>query len=705
MNEKNSSHLASPKTGPALRPFWIFVLGAAVTVLAVSAIFIYLATQTIKTGVSSLHLESARRAETVISDSLGNFLEALERSADEIAKRGALPQNTLASLIKEKPELERISFIDKTGKELLRLDRFTFVTEGLLFDFSESEGFRKATEHKVDLGAVFFSQRNEPLMTIFIPLTTLRGEFLGALTADLNLKFMWNLMAEIKIGKQGKVYVVDSKGNLIADPDPSLVLRGENLLGRIPVKKLVGGEIIVDGLDPDDEYKNFAGKKVFSTGNTLEQFGLFWGILTEEPIEDAFLASRRTMALGMGLTAATIILLIFLTLTVRRLTRLTVTLEEERAHSSSIVHNLTDGIVEYSTDSKILLLNPEAERLLDVKSNDIAGKSPTELKRYFPQKTGPLLKIFGVIPSVGKIKSKYGDGRTRVEELALEEPTEKTLEITTVPVLASGGKLLSNIKILRDVTREKVIERLKSEFISIAAHQLRTPLSAIKWALRLILDGDFGALNSQQHEYLQSGYDTNERMIKLVNDLLDVSRIEEGRFELALQEEDLASLVETTVASFKDIAAQKNVKLLFLKPKKPPAVIPIDRQKIEMVFQNLIENALAYTPGGGTVHVAIEENDNSLTVSVRDTGIGIPHEEQERLFTKFYRSAGALKMQPGGSGLGLFISRNIVVGHHGALEVKSEVDKGSTFAVKLPKNRASPANLKEAEFGEFIKRI
>lgn len=705
MNEKNSSHLVPPKTRSALRPFWIFIFGAAVIVLTVSAIFIYLATQTIKAGVSSLHLETAKRAEAILSASLGNFMEALERSADEIAKKGARPQDTLAALAKEKPGLERISFINKAGKELSRLDRFTFVTEDLLLDFSGSAGFRKAAEHKTHIGTVFFSKRNEPLMTLFVPLTTLRGEFIGALAADLNLKFMWNLMADIKIGKQGKVYVVDNQGNLIADPDPSLVLRGENLLSRTPVRKLIEGEGIVDGLGPKDRYQNFAGKQVFSAGNTIEQFGLFWGVLTEEPIEDAFLASRRTLALGLGLTAATIILLIFLTLTVRRLTRLTVTLEEERAHSSSIVRNLTDGIVEYSTDSKILLLNPAAERLMDVNSSDIAGKSPAELKRYFPQKAGPLLKIFGVIPSAVKIKSKYGDGRTRVEELALEEPTEKTLEITTVPVLTPGGRLLSNIKILRNVTREKIIERLKSEFISIAAHQLRTPLSAIKWALRLILDGDFGALNSQQREYLQSGYDTNERMIKLVNDLLDVSRIEEGRFELALQEEDLASLVETTVASFKDIAAQKHIKLLFLGPKRPLPTIPVDRQKIEMVLQNLIENALAYTPGGGTVRVAIEDAGDMLTVSVRDTGIGIPPEEQERLFTKFYRSAGAMKMQPGGSGLGLFISRNIVVGHRGALEVKSEVDRGSTFTVKLPKNKLPPANLKEAEFGEFIKKI
>lgn len=685
------------------RPFWILILGSVTVVLTISAVFIYFSTQTIERGVSSRHLETARRAESTIKQALKVLLAEKRRLSREVAPKEKNSEQILAVFIKDNPEFERISLANAAGEEILRLDKFSVIKKEDLTDWTGSVGFERSGKGEQYIGSVFFSERGEPIVPVFTPIFSLRGEFLGALVADLNLKFMWNLVADIKVGAAGRVYVVDSRGNLIADPDASLVLKGENLFFRPVVRKLAEGQELVGGLAAGERYKDFSGRKVFAAGILIKDLG--WGVITEEPVKDALLASRRTLAAGAGLASATTLLLLFLSFTINRLSRAMRSLEQERAHNYSIINNLTDGIVEYANDLRILLLNPEAERLLDVNSSDIAGKSPAELKRYFPQKIGPLLKIFGVIPSAGKIKSKYGDGRTRVEELTLEEPAEKTLEITTVPILTPGGKLLSNIKILRDITREKIIERLKSEFISIAAHQLRTPLSAIKWALRLILDGDFGALNSQQREYLQSGYDTNERMIKLVNDLLDVSRIEEGRFELILQEEDLASLVETTVASFKDIAAQKNVKLLFIVPKKPLPAIPVDRQKIEMVFQNLIENALAYTPGGGTVRVAIEENDDSLTVSVRDTGIGVPREEQGRLFTKFYRSAGALKIQPGGSGLGLFISRNIVIGHRGSLEVKSEVDKGSMFTVRLPKKRVSLANLKEAEFGEFIKRI
>jgi signal transduction histidine kinase len=246
-----------------------------------------------------------------------------------------------------------------------------------------------------------------------------------------------------------------------------------------------------------------------------------------------------------------------------------------------------------------------------------------------------------------------------------------------------AGKLI----ILHDITREKAVERMKTEFVSIAAHQLRTPLSAIKWIMNMMLEGDMGNISESQREFLLKTYQSNERMIRLVNDLLNITRIEEGRFLYELVPKDITALVERTVASLQEMAKQRGVKMIVYKPNLVPPPIYIDEEKVAMAIQNLIDNAINYTPSGKEVNVFMDYDltTDTFLFKVQDEGFGIPPEQQKRIFSRFFRAPNALKADTEGSGLGLFIAKNVVEAHHGKIWFESTEDKGSTFYFTLPR--------------------
>ncbi|HZX49931.1 MAG TPA: sensor histidine kinase [Candidatus Paceibacterota bacterium] len=233
-------------------------------------------------------------------------------------------------------------------------------------------------------------------------------------------------------------------------------------------------------------------------------------------------------------------------------------------------------------------------------------------------------------------------------------------------------------------SREENLSKLKSEFVSIVAHQLRTPLSALKWALSLFEETK-EKIPADQKDLLQKMTVSNERMIRLVNDLLDAARIEEGRFvynRTLITFEDLAKSVLATV---KQKANQKKVTVTLQKPKETLPSILVDKEALGLALQNLVENAIHYTLPKGKVQItAMRSEDSSLLVSVEDTGIGIAKEEKERIFSKFFRGTNAIRLETEGSGLGLFIVKNIVEAHGGKIWFESTQNKGTTFHFTVP---------------------
>jgi len=341
---------------------------------------------------------------------------------------------------------------------------------------------------------------------------------------------------------------------------------------------------------------------------------------------------------------------------------------EERNKTLAIITNFTDGLLFFNKEKKLSLVNPTAESFFEVRATEIIGTSFLKLAEY--PLFSPLINLL----------AKEGKGLFR-RELKIEE--NLVLEVSTVPVVR-GKENLGSLIILHDITREKGIERMKSEFVSLAAHQLRTPLSAIKWTLKMILEGDLGKINKDQRDYLEKSYVSNERMIHLINDLLNVSRIEEGRYLYKPVLISLERLVKEVIDSLKTRADAKNIKLIFKKPDKQAPKIRADEEKMKLAISNLVENSLRYTSSRGQVVASLSHKGKRVELSVKDNGIGIPKDQQKRVFSKFFRAANAMKKETEGSGLGLFITKNIIETHKGKVWFESEEGKGTTFYLSLP---------------------
>jgi len=338
----------------------------------------------------------------------------------------------------------------------------------------------------------------------------------------------------------------------------------------------------------------------------------------------------------------------------------------ERDKEKAILSDLSDGLI-YITNSNVIdMANARAEKLLVFKAKDVVGKKIKDLNF----KKTPLLKE--VLKSDNQLR-----------ELNFSGAQDNFLKIYTVEVKNDDDKLIGTAKIIHDVSREKYVDKMKSEFITIAGHQLRTPLSAIKGALSLFLSGDYGTINREQETMIKQSYDYTERLIKIVNDMLNVSSAEEGKFSYEFIKTNVNDFVEKNSARFVDEANNKKISLLFnFADGLPP--VELDQRKFRLVFNALLENALVYNKEGGKVQVLFDRKDEKLLITIHDTGIGIPKDVQEKIFTKFFRADNALKFFTEGNGLDLFVVKNIIDNHQGDIWFESEDGKGTTFFITIP---------------------
>lgn len=347
------------------------------------------------------------------------------------------------------------------------------------------------------------------------------------------------------------------------------------------------------------------------------------------------------------------------------------TAEDEKNKTLAIITNFTDGLLMFDKEDKISLINPRAENFLGVQAKEVIEKSISDLVKFKNFKA--LVKVLGK-----KIKTKLK------KELILAP--NLILEVSSIFILRKKEKI-GTLVILHDVTREKRIERMKTEFVSIAAHQLRTPLSAIKWTLKMFLDGDLGQVTKEQKKFMEKTYRSNERMINLINALLNITRIEEGRYVYIKALFDIKKLCKSIIKSYKEKIKKRKIDFEFIAPKKIPR-ISMDQEKIESVIRNLFENAIKYTPREGDIKICLRRakyrNKKEVEISVHDSGVGIPIDQQFRVFTKFFRGANIIRMETEGTGLGLFIAKNIIEAHKGRIWFKSQEGKGSTFCFTLP---------------------
>jgi signal transduction histidine kinase len=227
------------------------------------------------------------------------------------------------------------------------------------------------------------------------------------------------------------------------------------------------------------------------------------------------------------------------------------------------------------------------------------------------------------------------------------------------------------------------LDAAKDEFVSMASHQLRTPLTSVKGYISMMLDGDVGEISEVQRNALKEAFNSSERMVRLIGDFLSVSRLQTGKFVIEKKPTDLVKVVEQEVDGLRIIASTHGLKLAYAHPKHLP-MISLDEAKIRQVIMNFIDNAIYYSRQNSTIHIALGKLEDEVVFTVEDTGIGVPVEEQRKLFTKFYRASNARQQRPDGTGVGLFLAKKIITAHDGKVVFSSIEGHGSTFGFRMP---------------------
>jgi PAS domain S-box-containing protein len=336
-----------------------------------------------------------------------------------------------------------------------------------------------------------------------------------------------------------------------------------------------------------------------------------------------------------------------------------------------LFENANDGIYILDRAGRIVSFNRKAEELTGYTVEEVRGQSYTLFLPPGPERKKArraFLKNMRGQPDKTELTIIRKDGR------------EVILELSTRPIW-QGGQIVGIQGIGRDITERKELERLKSDFISTVSHELRTPLTSIKGYVDLVLAGDVGPLTPEQKEFLTIVSQNTTRLTELINDLLEIERLESGKIEFEFAELDLAEVLENVARSLHVNAEQKGLEFLT----EIPSGLKVrgDRERLAQVFLNLLSNAIKYTPAGA-VELRAHQEDDAVVVEVRDTGIGLSESDLQKLFQKFFRSDNPYVRKVGGTGLGLSIAKAIVERHGGTITVTSQLGQGSTFTVRLP---------------------
>lgn len=351
--------------------------------------------------------------------------------------------------------------------------------------------------------------------------------------------------------------------------------------------------------------------------------------------------------------------------------RLQALLVAEKSKMQAMVEGMSEGVVMFDERDQLVILNATAK--------DLLGYHQKELN------TEALIKFFQALGLLGSLDEiKKSEKFPWVKDISLERPMPHVIHAEASCLWDEAKKPLGMVMVLMDVTKEREIGQMKDEFISLVSHELRTPLAAIKGSTDILLDGIMGELNLRQTDCLAIAKRNIDRLGRLINDLLDFSRIEAGKMQLNKQKVNIANLVRDTIALFEATAKAKDLKLIAsLEPDLPE--IEVDADKITQVVTNLLGNATKFTPAGGQITVGAARVKDTLQIDVVDTGLGVPHQDLVKIFEKFYqviRMDNSQKTK--GTGLGLPICKGIVEKHGGKIWVESELGKGSKFSFSLP---------------------
>jgi PAS domain S-box-containing protein len=350
---------------------------------------------------------------------------------------------------------------------------------------------------------------------------------------------------------------------------------------------------------------------------------------------------------------------------------------------------LTDGVAAVDASNSIILFNRSAEAISGISSEKAIGQPIDKIIRLTDdQNRSTLLATYSNQDEEYKLRLRQQGLNLQKADGALP------VSVAASRVETDDGQLLGWIISFRDMTKEHEFEVMKLDFVSMAAHELRTPLTALRGYLSILQDESQSQLPESSQMFLDRSLISANQLSSLVENLLNVSRIERGALKVELVPIQLTNVINDALVNLVDIAKQKKITLTFDQPAKPLPQVMADQFRISEVITNLVANGINYTKSGGWVKVQIKQDGDSVVTSVSDNGEGIPADSLPHLFTKFYRVQASLAQGSKGTGLGLFISKAIVMAHGGKIWAESEEDKGSTFSFSLPIAPTKPGKAK-----------
>jgi PAS domain S-box-containing protein len=350
---------------------------------------------------------------------------------------------------------------------------------------------------------------------------------------------------------------------------------------------------------------------------------------------------------------------------------------ESQARMRAITDGVDEALALISPDQRIINVNQRFVEIFGVPQERITGQHLGDIQTLFDQIFAEAGELYELI-----LTSSQDTGTTFTRYIQQNWPQIRELQLYSTPIRDAKG-FLGRLFVFRDVTHEREVDRMKTEFVSLVSHELRTPLTSIKGFTEMILDGDAGEINEEVEEFLGIVFNNAERLVALVNDLLDISRIESGRIQLKSEKVDIHEIVRNAVDTMQQKIKEKDQTLVV---KIDPAIQNVlgDKDKLVQVLTNYLSNAYKYTQAGGALQIDVSRQGEFVLVAVSDNGFGISPEDQQRLFTRFYRVDNSMTREVGGTGLGLSIVKQLIEIMGGEIGVRSALGKGSTFSFTVP---------------------
>jgi len=512
-------------------------------------------------------------------------------------------------LLRQAPPILEASYLDPAGHEQVRVSRLALTEVGTQRDRSQEPAFWETRAVGSYYGPVYFRDQSEPFLTLGA--ATADG---GVAVAEVNLKFIWDVVDAIHVGNAGYAYVVDDGGQLVAHPEISLVLQRADLSELPQIQALARAGV---GEDEPSVARDIHGQQVLTARAAIDPPG--WSVFVEQPLEEAFAPVRASLLRTAALAMIGLLLAVVVSIALAR--RMVTPIRALREGATRLGEGALDARIEVHSGD-------ELESLAD----------------SFNRMAGQLGEVYRTL--------------------------EQRVEARTTELEAAMQQVES-------------ANRHKSEFLASMSHELRTPLNAIIGFSDALAEQFFGPLNAKQARYVQHILTSGHHLLALINDILDLSKVEAGRMDLERERFSLAEAIDSGLTMVRERATHHGIEL---RATVDPTIdiVMADERKIRQVIYNLLTNAVKFTPAGGRVEIRACRLDKAIEVSVHDTGIGIPSRDRERIFEAFQQGSLGVSQTQEGTGLGLALSRQYVQLHGGRLWVGSEPGAGSTFMFTLP---------------------